>query len=247
VSLEEVASETKISERFLKAIEADNFEALPGVIFARNFVRQYAAMLGLDPAPLVAALPSFDLETAPLPVASARSRRSRWDPRWNSAFASVAWTLIAGGAAVAAYIHFSRPAHFNRPAHPVRMEAAAPVAQTASAPPQAIAAPVTGAKAPAAASDGSPVHLVVSAREDSWVQVTSDGKNSFSGILRANESRSFDARELIKVIAGNAGGIELALNGKTLDPLGPAGQVRSIRLTAEGPLPKSPMPSPDPI
>ncbi len=48
VSLEEISSATKISLRFLEAIERDDFSKLPGGIFARSFIRSYARYLGLD-------------------------------------------------------------------------------------------------------------------------------------------------------------------------------------------------------
>ncbi len=48
VSLEEISSATKISLRFLEAIERDDFSKLPGGIFSRSFIRSYARYLGLD-------------------------------------------------------------------------------------------------------------------------------------------------------------------------------------------------------
>jgi cytoskeleton protein RodZ len=48
VSLEEISSVTKISMRFLEAIEREDFSKLPGGIFSRSFVRSYVRYLGLD-------------------------------------------------------------------------------------------------------------------------------------------------------------------------------------------------------
>jgi cytoskeleton protein RodZ len=48
VSLEEISTATKISIRFLKAIENEQLSKLPGGIFTRSFVRTYARYLGLD-------------------------------------------------------------------------------------------------------------------------------------------------------------------------------------------------------
>src|SRR4029434_4576887 len=47
--LEKIAAETRISTRFLLAIESEDFHLLPGGVFNRGFVRAYAAHLGLDP------------------------------------------------------------------------------------------------------------------------------------------------------------------------------------------------------
>jgi len=52
--LEKIAAETRISTRFLLAIESEDFHLLPGGIFNRGFVRAYAAHLGLDPDQAVA-------------------------------------------------------------------------------------------------------------------------------------------------------------------------------------------------
>ncbi len=48
VSLEEISAATKISIRFLQAIENEELTKLPGGIFTRSFVRTYARYLGLD-------------------------------------------------------------------------------------------------------------------------------------------------------------------------------------------------------
>jgi cytoskeletal protein RodZ len=49
MTLEELQSVTKIQKRYLQNVEDGNFEALPGVFYARAFVKQYAEAVGLDP------------------------------------------------------------------------------------------------------------------------------------------------------------------------------------------------------
>src|ERR1035441_6582593 len=48
LDLQEISRELKISTRFLQAIENDQYDKLPGGVFAKSFVRQYARLLGLD-------------------------------------------------------------------------------------------------------------------------------------------------------------------------------------------------------
>ena len=48
ISLEDISGYTKIGVRMLKAIEAERFDQLPGGIFNKSYVRQYARYLGLD-------------------------------------------------------------------------------------------------------------------------------------------------------------------------------------------------------
>ena len=54
ISLEQIAERTKISPRFLQAIEAEEFEKLPGGIFNTSYLRQYAAAIGFDESMLLA-------------------------------------------------------------------------------------------------------------------------------------------------------------------------------------------------
>lgn len=48
LTLEEVASKTRIHPEFLKALEEGNFAKLPDQVFAKGFVRAYARSLGMD-------------------------------------------------------------------------------------------------------------------------------------------------------------------------------------------------------
>jgi cytoskeletal protein RodZ len=52
-SLEEIADTTKISIRFLRAIEAEDFGQLPGGIFSRSYLRQYAEQVGIEASRLL--------------------------------------------------------------------------------------------------------------------------------------------------------------------------------------------------
>jgi cytoskeletal protein RodZ len=81
-SLEEIAANTKISIRFLRAIELEEFEKLPGGIFSTSYLRQYAAAIGYDEESLLA---RYRLKmNLPLDTASeaqqenGRNRLDRW-------------------------------------------------------------------------------------------------------------------------------------------------------------------------
>src|SRR4030095_2041874 len=69
ISLQEVAEATHIRRPYLEAIEADRFEALPGLTFLKGYVRTYAQYVGLNPEETLVRLNSFvegiDLEKAP--------------------------------------------------------------------------------------------------------------------------------------------------------------------------------------
>jgi cytoskeleton protein RodZ len=93
-----------------------------------------------------------------------------------------------------------------------------------------------------------PVQVILTAREAAWVQVSADGHTAFVGTMHEHETRTIAADAQVKILTGNAGGLDISLNGKPLDPIGPSGQVRTVRLTAEGPqfVPRNP-PSSSPL
>jgi hypothetical protein len=78
------------------------------------------------------------------------------------------------------------------------------------------------------------VEVVITAHDVVWVQVSADGQTAFVGTLQPNDTRTVSADDHVKILAGNAGGLDISLNGKTLDPIGPKGQIRTVKLTAEG-------------
>jgi cytoskeletal protein RodZ len=49
ITLREVSESTKISLRYLEALERNAFESLPGGVFNRGFVRAYSQFIGIDP------------------------------------------------------------------------------------------------------------------------------------------------------------------------------------------------------
>jgi len=79
VSLEDIAAETKISLRFLRAIEEEEYEKLPGGIFNTSYLRQYALAIGYGEAELLA---HYDGKMNP-PAAGLKTRQdSTRNPRF---------------------------------------------------------------------------------------------------------------------------------------------------------------------
>ena len=75
LELEQVASETKIGLHLLEAMEANQFDRLPGGVFTRSFLRQYAHALGLDEEEVIASLKEqFEEPPEPLPTPPPKQR-----------------------------------------------------------------------------------------------------------------------------------------------------------------------------
>jgi cytoskeletal protein RodZ len=68
VSIDEIVQRTKISSRFLQAIEDEQFDQLPGGIFSTSYLRQYAAAIGYDEVALI----SFYIQKVNPSVATAK-------------------------------------------------------------------------------------------------------------------------------------------------------------------------------
>ena len=89
VSLEAIAEYTKISIRFLGAIETGEFEELPGGVFDTNFIRQYAEAIGYDAEPILNEYFSRQQSRAKEQVeaqAKIVEARGRWGCRWVNWF-----------------------------------------------------------------------------------------------------------------------------------------------------------------
>ncbi len=256
LAIEDIAQETRISCRYLEAIERNDFESLPSLIFTRNFVRQFALLLRLDPEPLLTELPTQDEASVRLPDPPAWRRLSYDRGRQlKAALTAVMWLLVAGGAGTA-YYYFnhseSTRASDLTPSSADDLTTQSKPVQTTPTPVQATpvqAIPVQATPEPARPALLHAVQVVITAHEPAWVEMTVDGKVVFTGTLKADEMKEITADEQVKLIAGNAGALTILLNGKTLEPLGAIGQVRVVKLTAEGPqfLVRSPQPEPDPL
>lgn len=284
LDLEQVAKETKISVKLLEAIEAEDFSKLPGGVFAKSFVRQYARLLGLDEDEIVAELqrsiqpPAPALETPEkldaTPPAIELPRVPDWGytkSRSNSALPALAGVVVVMLICSGVYAWWQRahrpeavapqtndmtqanpPATAPQPP-PVESPQAAPTGQEpapASAPPAsgpgeqpqaaeqqpatqppATQPPPSGA--PAAENAGS-VHVMITAQEPTWVSARSDGRVVYSGTLQTNEKKDLAAVDQVRLVVGNAGGINIELNGKPVPPLGPRGQVRVVQFSPGG-------------
>jgi hypothetical protein len=70
ISLDEAATATRISSRYLLALEQEELDELPAPIYARGFLRTYAGYLGLDPADVTSLYPVPYIEPALEPVSN---------------------------------------------------------------------------------------------------------------------------------------------------------------------------------
>jgi len=235
ISLKEIADATKISKRFLEALERNDHRTLPAPVFTRGFVREYSRYVGLNAEEMVnrynfASANDDRIEKPPqvekypqTPVRdiSPRPPRKRGIPptyaRVNRSLVAVVFT-IAALSAVAwwAVQHRLDQEASNEPAALVTTTAAATI------PPLLPPKPVV---------DDSTLHLAVEAVDNSWVVLEADGKTVVNAEMVRGERRTFEANEAFRFRnIGNAAGLKLILNGASVPPLGADGEVIKNRV-----------------
>jgi cytoskeletal protein RodZ len=215
VSLREIAEGTKISVRFLQALEEDRLDVLPGGLFPRAFVRQYALFLGLDPEKVVTEfVAAHGQPTVPeRKIAPAPERRARL---------SLGRVFLAVVAVLAVVLTFRRgrePEAARPEPTPTAVAAAPAVLPTDRVYP-------SPELVPAAAEAGDGLVLTMTAQQDCWVEVRADGTTVMNRVLAEGESQRLEARGEIVLSVGNAGGLSIRVNDRPALPLGRSGEVR---------------------
>ncbi len=225
VELRDIAEATKISVRFLQALEQDRVDVLPGGIFPRSFVRQYAKHLGLDPDRMVTEFDHvYGAEPAVPKTASVPRRRSDARP-----LLVVAGLLLLAGVGFLAW----------KTSHPetrgARAEPPLAVPPPTSFPPDRVYPPPTPTpNAAPSAGEAKNLALKLSATEDCWIGLQADGARVIDRILKAGENVTITAKNEISLSVGNAGGVTYTLNGRAGVVLGREGEVRrDIVITRE--------------
>ena len=279
-TVEQVADQLKLAVRQVVALEAGDYASLPGPAVVRGFVRAYAKIVKLDPAPLVAQIPL----DAPGPsdatgttIRGHKTQASFSEVRFPThgkraalpIVPIVAVVVLVG--AVAAAWHFGLVARLmNRgePATPasatavLQTTAAAGVAPAASAPAAPLptllnasvplisvpppststagspsagvapavapaATPETAAAAPANAANA----LVITVREDSWIEVRrAKGQPLIKRVVKAGSTETFDITEPVTLVVGKPSGVSATLRGAAVELPAQAGATAKVNL-----------------
>jgi len=239
VSLEEISAATRISTRFLEALESDQWDQLPGGVFNRGFIRSVARFLGLDEDSLVAeyALETKDrTEIGVVPDPPMEIRRN-WGPAVLAVLVLAA--ILAGGWFFAYHYGARIVARFHRRASaPAASAQTVPAFSTAAAPgengpapgmPAPLADTANSAAPPPAAS--STLELKIEAGRAADLKVIADGRTVYDGHVDAGNVMRFDAQDSLEITSSDSSALLLDLNGQTVPPMGLPGQFGTVTLT----------------
>ncbi len=236
IDLATVAERTKIKAKYLQAIEAGDPKSLPGGFFYKSFVHQYATFLGVDTKAIDAEIDRALGTDTPQPLPRV-ARQTDVKPSSRSRGATKYYSYAALVLILVACYGIDGWWHQNPSVATDKIESRAPAVENTTwrRAPSPAAAPVAAVarQDEPAASAGSRVELALTATEETWLSVSSDGRPVFSGLLEANQTKTVEGNEFAKLRVGNAAGLEVRLNGKPLGPLGAHGQVRDLAFTSD--------------
>lgn len=253
----DVARRLKLSVWQVEALESGQYQQLPGPIFVRGFIRNYARLLKLDADELVHAVSGFLPQSTPGPEAPPSrdipfpaAPTGRWRP-----YAVAAAVVVAALAVYEFYFNDPRatvatqsepvvassltPA--SRPTAPARKaqpEQSKPKAAATAAPAQV----ATAAPAPASAGAQQPRERVPHPddrevrfvfNDESWVEVRDrNDQTIFSQLNRAGTTRRVIGLPPLHVVVGNSQGVQMTYNGREID-LARHTKIDVARLTLE--------------
>lgn len=215
--LPRVEADTKIRAKYLRALEEERFEVLPGETYVKGFLRTYAEYLGLDGQLYVDEFNSrFTREEEPL--APPRPRRQTRSRAVESNFVVVA---LAGIIAVTILVVVAWKFGSSGTETPPTLPNALPTTTSASD-----TTPAASSGSNAGASKRT--KLVLSAiGGDCWLQVRSrsaTGKLLYEGTLQAGQTQRFADNKRLWLQLGSPGYLHATLNGSPVKnlPSGPA-------------------------
>ena len=240
LTIADIEQGTSIRGLYIEHIERGNIKELPGLVYAKGFVRNYAKFLRLNAEQLVQQF-AEENGSAPVPppveVESPARRISLSNVgdeslseisigQQSSSYAGIFGKLAAGIVVLAALVGGGAAviSAINAPAReavqpPVKAE------QPAAAPAAAPANPPDTQKS----ADG--VRVSVTLTERCWTEVSVDGKSVFEGIIEKGKTENWQGKESVVIRAGNAGALDVTLNGKKLGKFGDNGEVLERRFT----------------
>ncbi|MBO7934936.1 MULTISPECIES: helix-turn-helix domain-containing protein [Streptomyces] len=240
LTVDDVSTATRVRIAIVHAIEADDFAPCGGDVYARGHIRTLARAVHLDPAPLIerydATHGGRPAPTAPAPLFEAeRIRPERRGPNWTAA-------MVAAIVAVIGFVGFTAVKGGDDGGSKEQVaEGGTPAASATASPTPKTEKPVDQKPEPSdsaiAAAPQDKVTVQVSATDGrSWISAKDhNGRLLFDGLLKQGDSKTFQDSEKINLVLGDAGAIDLFVNGKKIEDDFRPGAVERLTYTKGDP------------
>ncbi len=238
LSIKDIEKATSIRALYIDAIEKGEYKTLPGEVYAKGFVRNYANYLKLNANEIVNAFneemhPQEELqdaagsssaEEARQEQSAERNREEYRGPMEKKSHGVRNALMVAAAVFVVAFAALIAFGGDEEPSAP------APRAKTQTAQQQKQSQKQTEA-APKPAADG--VEMKLSFTDRCWTEVVVDGKTEFEGTAEKGKVLTLKGKDKVRITAGNAGALNYSLNGKDMGAIGQKGEVVEKTFTKE--------------
>ena len=224
LSIDDLAKITNIPPSLLRDMENDNFGKCGGETYARGHLRNIAAKVGVDERVF---LDLFETEvTAPAkPIRELLNENNVTMPYQEPK--RVSWKVLVVGSISALALFGLAQVIFNISSDDPVISISPTVKVTESAKPE-----VNESASPVIAG-GVNVELVAS-RGTTWLYATNEnGKVLFSGQIRKGSSKTFSEAKQVNLRVGNAGGVDISVNGKDVGSIGANREVVNLTYNAD--------------
>ncbi|MFI8298825.1 helix-turn-helix domain-containing protein [Streptomyces nigra] len=239
LTVDDVSTATRVRIAIVQAIEADDFAPCGGDVYARGHIRTLAKAVHLDPAPLLAQYEaSHGGRPAPTPAAplfeAERIRPERRGPNWTAA-------MVAAIVAVIGFVGFTAfKGEDEGGKTPVAEGGSTPSADKGTPTPKTDkpkdTKPEPSDSAIAAVPQDKVTVQVSAADGRSWVAAKDhNGRLLFDGLLKQGATKTFQDSEKINLVLGDAGAIDLYVNGKKIEDDWQPGAVERLTYTKGDP------------
>ncbi|MDT8901365.1 RodZ domain-containing protein [Anaeroselena agilis] len=235
MTVKDIEKATSIRALYIQAIEDGKYDVLPGEVYLKGFIRNYASYLGLNPQQVLDVYRDNQSPQAPQPAAPSTPAASSMPPKVEAGREGQGggslgrWVIILVVLAVLVGAGWAVMNHFNRTPAPQTSPPQAKVQPTPAPAPVPVPAPQ---KTPAPAPAAKPIVVVAKYTAECWTRVTADGREVYEGIPRVGETLTWNATRTMDVHVGNAAGIELTYNGQPQGRIGGDGEVIMKSFTA---------------
>ncbi|MFD8567303.1 helix-turn-helix domain-containing protein [Streptomyces sp. NPDC057694] len=242
LTVDEVSQSTRVRIPIVHAIEQDDFSRCGGDVYARGHIRTLARAVGIDPEPLLA---QFGAEhggrPAPTPATPLfEAERIRSEPRrpnWTAAMVAAIVAVIAfvGYTAVNGGGGDSDKQQAAEGATPSTSKPTSPKPKPSTKKPSD-PKPNPSDSAIAAAPRDKVTVKINAADGRSWISAKDhNGRLLFDGVLEQGQSKTFQDNQKVDVVLGDAGAVQLYVNGKKIQDEFQAGQVERLTYTKGDP------------
>ena len=233
ICLEKVALVTMIRRNLLQAIEEGQLDQLPEPVYTQGLIKRYAEAMGLDGARFAN---FFPIEPAP-PSATKLSWQDWPQLRPMHLYLFYIFLIICSVNGLSQLMSGSLTAKNGLGTEELAKQEQERSRLVATKNQQVDAFTTLEAARVGEILDNKsgnkPLMVNVTFNAESWVQIEVDGKTEFEGTLPSGTVRTWQAQEKLVFIAGNAGGVLIAVNNGQAEQLGAPGVVKEVTFKAD--------------